>query len=231
MAKSKVYAVIGLGTFGRKVCEVLSQKGGQVIALDEDPEAIDKIKSTVTAAILLDATDEGAIEKAPLDDVDVGIVAIGDDIEASILVTALLKKRGIPYILARAVSEIHQTVLRQVGANEVVNLEIDEGVRIALRLISPDVLDTIPLSKDYSFAEVQVPRVFFGQTVRNIQLREKFNLNIISIKHIIKDVDDVGNPVSREELILPDADAILTDGDILLVVGNNDSLGDLVKME
>ncbi|MBN1525951.1 MAG: TrkA family potassium uptake protein [Spirochaetales bacterium] len=231
MAKNKVFAVIGLGTFGKKVCEVLSEKGGQVIAMDHSEENIEKIKETVTTAILIDATDEASLLKAPLDEVDIAIVGIGDNFEASILATALLRKRGIPYILARAVSDIHQTVLRQVGANEVINLEIDEGMRIALRLISPEVLDSIPLSKEYSFAETKLPKLFIGQTIRNIQLREKFNLNIISIKRFLKDIDDVGNPIQKEELVFPDADVMLEDGDVLLVVGKNTSLEEFSEME
>ncbi|HEQ71127.1 MAG TPA: TrkA family potassium uptake protein [Spirochaetia bacterium] len=231
MAKHKVFAVIGMGTFGKKVCEVLTDKGGQVIALDNDGETIEKMKEIVTTAILVDTTDEAALLKAPLDDVDIAIVAIGDDMEASILTTALLKKRGIPYILSRAVSEIHQTVLRQVGANEVINLEIDEGMRIALRLISPDVQDTIPLSKELSFAEVQVPRLFFGQPVKSIRLREKFNLNIVAVKRNVQDLDDVGNPRQREEIYLPDAEFVVKEEDILLVVGKNIDLEALVELE
>jgi trk system potassium uptake protein TrkA len=231
MAKNKVFAVIGMGSFGRKVCEVLSEKGAQVIALDHDAETVEKMKNTVTAAIHLDATDEAALLKAPLDEVDIAIVGIADNIEASILTTALLKKRGIPYIVARAVSDIHQTVLRQVGANEVINLEIDEGMRIALRLISPEVLDTIPLSREYSFAEIQVPRIFFGQTVKSVKLREKFNLNIVSIKRNIKDIDDVGNPLQREELIFPEAKVVLNENDIFLLVGKNTDLESLAELE
>ncbi len=231
MVKNKVFAVIGMGSFGRKVCEVLSEKGAQVIALDHEAETVEKMKNTVTAAIHLDATDEAALLKAPLDDVDIAIVGIADNIEASILATALLKKRGIPYIVARAVSDIHQTVLRQVGANEVINLEVDEGMRIALKLISPEVLDTIPLSKEYSFAEVQVPRLFFGQTVKSIKLREKFNLHMVSIKRNIKDIDDVGNPVQREELLLPEANIVLNEDDIFLLVGRNADFEALAELE
>ena len=106
-AKEKVYAVIGLGTFGRRVAEVISDRGGEVIAIDNDPELIDKVKDSVTQAVLLDSTDELSLANAPFDDVDVAVVAIGDNIAASILTTALLKRIGIPYILARSISELH----------------------------------------------------------------------------------------------------------------------------
>jgi len=229
--KNKVFAVIGLGAFGKKLCEVLSEKGAQVIALDHDHEIIEKMKNTVTTAIHVNATDEDALMKTPLGDVDIAVVAIGDNIEASILTTALLKKRGIPYILARAVSDIHQTVLRQVGANEVINLEIDEGVNIGLKLISPEVFDTIPLSKEFSFAEVQNPKLFTGQTIAKINLPEKFNVNIVALRRNLQDIDDAGNPEQREELILPSAALILQANDILLVVGKNNDLEALAALD
>jgi trk system potassium uptake protein TrkA len=231
MAKGKIFAVIGLGAFGEKLCRVLSEKGGHVIAIDHDPETIDRIKNTVTAAIHVNATDEAALMKAPLDDVDIAIVAIGDDIEASILTTALLKKRNIPFILARAVSDIHQTVLHQVGANEVVNLEIDEGLRIGLRLISPEVFDTIPLSKNVSFAEIQLPGLFSGQTIAKISLPEKFRLTIAAVRRNRQGIDDVGNPEQTEELIMPTADTVLKENDVLLVVGRNEDIGELAALE
>ncbi len=231
MAKSKVFAVIGLGAFGEKLCRVLSEKGGQVIAIDHDPETIERMKNTVTTAVHINATDEAALMKAPLDDVDTAVVAIGDDIEASILATALLKKRNIPYILARAVSDIHQTVLRQVGANEVINLEIDEGARIGLRLISPEVFDTIPLSKTVSFAEIQLPDLFHNQKIAAISLPEKFRLTIAAIRRSQQRIDDVGNPEQVEELIIPAADTMLKENDILLVVGKNEDIEALAAVE
>ena len=150
MAKEKVFAVIGLGAFGRKLCEVITERGGKVIAIDNDASLIDKIKDTATQAILLDATDVESLTNAPFDDVDVAVVAIGNNITSSILTTALLKRIGVPYILARAITERHEQVLKQVGADEIVNIEIDEGLRIGNKLISPDVLDRIPVSQSVS---------------------------------------------------------------------------------
>jgi len=231
MMKGKVFAVIGLGAFGEKLCRVLAEKGGQVIAIDQNPETVERIKNTVTAAVHVNATDEAALMKAPLDEVDVAVVAIGEDIEASILTTALLKKRNVPYILARAVSDLHQTVLRQVGANEVVNLEIDEGARIGQRLISPEVFDTIPLSKAVSFAEIQLPGLFRGQTLEKIALPGKFSLTVAAVRRTLQGIDDVGNPEQQEELIMPAADTVLKENDVLLVVGKNEDIDALVALE
>jgi trk system potassium uptake protein TrkA len=231
MAKNRVFAVIGLGTFGKKVCEVLSEKGAQVIALDNDQDTIERIKNKVTAALLIDSTDEVSLMKAPLDDVDIAIVAIGDKIEASILTTALLKKRGIPYILSRAVSEIHETVLRQVGANEIINLEIAEGIRVAQRLVAPEVLDNIPISKEFSLAEIYVPKLFVDKTLAELKIREKFNVIVIAIKRNQIDIDQEGNPLHHEQLLFPSAQDKMLETDILFVVGRNEDIEELKNIE
>lgn len=231
MAKIRTFAVIGLGTFGKKVAEVLAEKGAQVVVVDNNPENVERMKNLVTAAVLIDSTDEKALQKVPLEDVDTAIVAIGDRIEASILTTALLKKRGIPYIVSRAVSEIHETVLRQVGANEVVNLEVAEGIRIAQRLVAPEVLDSIPISRDFSLTEMYVPKAFVGKSLQELNIREKFNVNIISVKRIRIDTDSDGNPSRSEELVFPAAEDVLQDADILFVVGKNGDLEDLKDTE
>lgn len=231
MAKEKVFAVIGLGTYGKKVAEVLSEKGAHVIAMDNNPDTVERIKNQVTAALLLDSTDEAALMKAPLEEVDVAIVAIGDNIEASILTTALLRRRGIPYIVGRAISDIHEAVLRQVGANEVINLEVSEGIRTAQRLIAPSVLDSIPISQDYSVEELYIPKLFLGKSLRELKLREKFHVNIIAIKREKVEVDSEGNPIHREELVFPQAEDRLEESDLLLVVGRNRDLDELKEVD
>ncbi|MBI9097846.1 MAG: TrkA family potassium uptake protein [Spirochaetaceae bacterium] len=156
----KTFAVIGLGILGRKVCEVLTEKGGEVIAIDNTPVQINKVKDFVTQAILLDSTDEDSISSAPFDQVDAAIVAIGDNIEASILTTTLLKQLGVPYIISRAVNKTHYQVLKQVGADEVINVEEDQGRRIALNLIAPSVMEKVRLSKDIYLSEMYLPEIY-----------------------------------------------------------------------
>lgn len=224
MAKEKVFVVVGLGTFGRRVCEVLTEKGGKVIAIDQDASLVEKIKSDVTQAVLLDSTDEESLSRVPLEDCDFAVVAIGDNIEASVLSTALLKKAGVPYILSRAITDIHGRVLKQVGADEVVNIEIDEGTRVAQRLISPEVLDRVPLSKAMSMAEVYVQRGFWGKTLQELDLRRHANVNVVAIRRNTLSVDEMGNPVKNEEIIFPDAATDLKESDVLMVVGRDEDI-------
>jgi trk system potassium uptake protein TrkA len=225
MAKEeKVFAVFGLGAFGNEVCRGLIEKGGKVIAFDNQPQPIEKIKDVVTQAMVLDSTDEDALRGAPLENVDVAIVAIGDDVEASILTTALLKNIGVPYVIARAVSDIHMRVLRQIGANEVINLEIEEGRRVASRLLTAEVLETIPVTEDYSIVELYVPESMVGKSLERLDLRAGYKVNVIAIERFKTAVDEEGNPVKEERVILPTKDDVLLSDDILIVVGRNSDL-------
>lgn len=225
----KVFAVVGLGSFGRQLCETLMEKGGKVIAIDDDPALVEMMTEKVTSAILLDATDENALAGASLGDVDYAIVAIGENIEASILSTAILKQLSIPYVVARAVSEMHQKVLRKVGADEVVNLEVDEGIRVAGRLIAPEVLDRVPVSADISIAELFLPREFRGKKAEELQLKKKFSLSLVMIKRTVSDIDREGNPDKKDIVIYPEENAPLEENDVLIVVGKNSDIDDFMK--
>ena len=225
MAKEeKVFAVFGLGAFGMEVCRGLIAKGGKVIAFDSRTQPIEKVKDLVNQVMVLDSTDEDALRSAPLENVDVAIVAIGDDVEASILTTAILKDIGVPYIIARAVTDVHMRVLRQIGANEVINLEIEEGQRVASRLLTAEILETIPVTEDYSIVELYVPEGMVGKSLERLNLRADYMVNVIAIERFKTSVDEEGNPVKEERVILPTKDDVLLGDDILIVVGRNTDL-------
>ena len=230
VAKEQVYVVIGLGTFGRQLCETFTERGFSVIAVDNRAELIERIKDSVTQALMIDATDENSLAQIPFDNVAVAIVAIGDNIEASILVTALLKRMGITHILARAVSDLHMQVLRQVGADEVVNLEIDEGKRIAQRLSSPEVLDRTRISETISLAELYVPEKIVGRRLDQLDLRQKYRVNVIAVKRTSYSVDEVGNPRKTEEVLFPTPATALEERDVLIVVGKNEAIEEFKEL-
>lgn len=224
MAKERIFAVVGLGTFGIEVCNVLSQKGGKVIAVDKQPDVIEKMKDNVTQAILVDATDEESLKTVPLSDVDVAVVAIGDNIEASILATVLFRQKGVPYILARAVSKTHEHVLKQVGANEVVNIEIAEGRRIASELISPSILDKIPVDSNVSIAEILLPDTFAEKSLKDLDLRNTYRINVVTVKRTLVTVDEMGNPQKEEMIIFPGPEEVLKSSDVIIVIGRNEDI-------
>lgn len=219
--KNKVFAVFGLGSFGQTVTDVLVSGGGEVMVIDSDADMIELYKNKATSSLLLDTTDEKAMAKAPLEDIDIAIIAV-NNMETSIITTALLRKRGVPYLLCRALSSIHAQVLRQIGANEVINLQEDGGKRIANRLISPEILNNIAITDEYSLAQFYVPPAFIEKTVADLELK-KFNLRLVGIKRTDISVDSIGNPVRKETLIFyqPGIDDVLVDGDILVMIGKN----------
>ena len=216
-----VFAVFGLGMFGRELCHRLAEKGSKVIAIDKNADLIDRIKDTVAQAVLLDSTDEESFRSAPLENVDIAIVAIGDNIESSILTTALLKQLGIPFILARAVSEIHARVLTKIGADRIINIEVEEGQRIAQELIAPAILEKVPISRTISIAEIQIPKSFVKKTLVELDLRRTFHVTLVSVKRIFYSVDNLGNPVQDEVVLFPDPNEALKENDVLLIVGEN----------
>ncbi|MGC9311785.1 MAG: potassium channel family protein [Sediminispirochaetaceae bacterium] len=226
----KVFAVFGLGAFGRQLCATFMEKGASVIAIDNQGELIERIKDEVTHAIRIDSTDEESLDQVPLEDVETAIVAIGDNVEASILTTALLKRKGIPYILSRAISELHMQVLRQIGADEVVNLEIDEGRRIAQRLVAPEIIDRTSLGESLSLAELKAPKSLLGKPLIKLDLRSRHRISIVVIRRTQLTVDEIGNPTRSEQAVFPTADTVLEEEDILLVVGKTDDIEEFTEL-
>ncbi|CEM61832.1 TrkA family potassium uptake protein [Treponema phagedenis] len=228
MSIKKNFVVIGLGAFGNKICEILTEGGGNVIAIDKNADTLDKVKNFVSAAILIDTTNEGDLLKAPLDDIDIAIVAIGDNIEASILTTTLLKQRGIPYIVARTISPLHATVLRRVGANEVLNIEVSSATSLARRLVAPDRTNSIAITEDVTIREIIAPKFFDDKTIDDLALRDKFNLKIIAAVRTEIDIDSAGNSIPKKKLYYPDNIFTFKSADRIFVLGKNHDIKELI---
>ena len=222
----KQYAVIGLGRFGSSVAQTLASKGQQVIAIDRNEELIHDIMDNVTKAVCLDATDEKAVKSVGIQNVDVAIVGIGSDVEASILITLLLKDLGIDEIVCKATSLEHQKVLKKIGATKVVLPEKDTGVSLAETIISVSdkVLDRIGLSGDSSIIELVAPQELIGKSLRELDIRAKYGVNVIAFKKKEK-VMRGEEEVEEEKInVTPQADYIVTSGDILVVFGENERI-------
>lgn len=230
MAKERVCAIFGLGMFGFEVCRELISKGGNVIAIDKNPAIIEKVKDVATQALLIDSTDEESLKNLALENIDVAIVAIGVNIEANILTTALLKKLGVPYIVARAITDTHARVLKQVGATEVVNIEVEEGKRIAGRVLSPNILDRIPISKGQTLVEMVVPKSFVNKTVVSCEFRKKYSVNVVSIRRPRIEIDEMGNPLREEEVLSPSQEEVLQPNDVLILVGSEEAIDALKEI-
>jgi trk system potassium uptake protein len=208
----KQFVVIGIGRFGSSVARTLSQMGFEVLAIDQREAQIQEISSIVTHAVQADSTDEEALRALGVRNFDVVIVAIGEDIQASILTTLILKEIGVKSIVVKAVNDLHGKVLKKIGADKVVFPERDMGTRVAHHLISSNILDYIELSAEYSIVEIQVYPNMVGKSLRQLDIRAKYGCNVIAIKH------------GASLVIPPSAEQPLKDDEILVIVGKNDSL-------
>lgn len=222
----KRFAVIGLGRFGSSVARALAQKEQEVIAIDNDEELVQGIMGSVNKAVCLDSTDESSMRAIGVQNVDVAICAIGTDIEASILVTLLLKELGVPKIVSKAISVPHSKVLKKIGATRVVQPEWDMGVRLANSLVSIDenIIDHIELPGNASIIEFVAPKDFIGKTLRDINIRERSGVNIIAIKKKKKDPSS-GETVGGDVInVSPLADDVVNENDVLVVFGEDEKI-------
>jgi trk system potassium uptake protein TrkA len=221
------FAVIGLGRFGASVARALARKGYDVLAVDVNEELTQAISDEVTQAICLDATDEKALRAVGIENVDVAVVGVGTNLEASILATLNLKEIGIKEIVCKAVNEDHKKVLEKIGATRVVQPEREMGTRVANSLVSTSVIEHIELSNESSIVELIAPKEFIGKNLREIDVRAKFGVNVIALKRRIPSASKQG----EEEIVnvSPKAEDIIKKGDILIVLGSNEYIDQLKK--
>ncbi|MBT2756184.1 TrkA family potassium uptake protein [Mesobacillus foraminis] len=203
----KEFAVIGLGRFGGSICNELAEQGMQVMAIDIDEERVNKFAAVASHAVCADTTDEKVLKSLGIRNFDHVIVAIGDDIQASILTTLMLKELGVKKVSAKAQNDYHEKVLRKIGADHVVHPERDMGKRIAHNMVSNNVLDYLELSDEHSIAEVVASEKLGGNSIIDLNIRARHGINIVAIKR--------GNDI----LVSPQADELIRAGDILIVIG------------
>ena len=217
--KKKQFAVIGLGRFGTSVANALYKLGFEVLAIDADEDRIQKFSEEVTHVVQADTTDENSLKALGIRNFDVVVVAIGEDIQANVLTTLLLKDLGVKYIVAKARNELHGKMLAKIGADRVVYPERDMGQRVAHNLVSTNVLEYIELSPNLSIVEITAPKSLVGQSLAEANLRVKYEVNVVAIKR-------------GEELIVPPMpDEKIRTGDILIFVGQTKGVRKLEELE
>lgn len=222
------FLVIGLGTFGISVVKTLRRNNAEVVAVDSDPDAIEAIKDTVAMALTLDSTDESAMRAAKLENVDAAVVALGESQEQAILTTVILKKLGIYPIVARAAHPLYAEVLKQVGADEVFIIEQEMGENVAKHLLAPNIHEKVFLTSGHSLVEFEVRRNFVGKTLKSLDLRNRFGVNVIAVKKKVTQIDEEGKVETTVKINdLPGPDDRIEEGDVLVMVGAD---GDIEKL-
>lgn len=214
--KVKQYAVIGLGRIGSSLATTLYSLGQEVLAVDINEEKIDDIANYVTHAVQCDATDEQAMKSLGLGNLDVAVVTIGKDIQASILACLLCKELGVKTIIGKAQTEQHGRVLQKIGLDKVIFPERDAGMRMAHGLVSATILDYFELSPDHSLVEINAPAFWKGKSLEESAIRSHHSLTIMAIKR--------GDNIN----LTPRGSDKILDNDILVIVGHND---DVRKLE
>jgi trk system potassium uptake protein TrkA len=225
----KRFAVIGLGRFGKKLAIALAMSGAEVVAIDRNRDEIELIRDQVSHAVRLDSTDEEALKAQGIDKVDVVIVGIGQGtgqgFESAVLTVVNLKQLGIKQIYARAEDVIAGEVFSKIGATEVIYPEIESAQRWAYKLIAPQIGEKIDFAPGYSLARVKAPASFDGKTVMDLQLRQKYNINLVSIK---RDEESKAKKSERGAIInVPMPSTIIYQDDILMVAGSDVDLAKL----
>jgi trk system potassium uptake protein TrkA len=201
--------VIGLGIFGMNLVKELCKSGVEVIAIDKSKEAVQKAKDCATKAIVADGTDQEVMDAIGLREDDVVVVSFGEDLAASTLITLHLKQMKVKNIIVKAPNEEHKLILEKVGATEVIIPEKEMADKIAKSLVSPNVLDYIPLADDYMICEIAPPSGFIGKTLAEIQLRSKYHVDVIAVRDMLTD----------KIHMVPAANFVVKDSEVLIVVG------------
>ncbi|MHC4572590.1 MAG: potassium channel family protein [Planctomycetota bacterium] len=225
----KRFAVIGLGRFGKKLAIALAMSGAEVIAIDKNREEIELIRDQVSHAVRLDSTDEEALKAQGIDKVDVAIIGIGQGtgrgFESAILTVVNLRQMGLKQIYTRAEDLIAGEVFSKVGATEVIYPEIESAQRWAYKLIAPQIGEKIDFAPGYSLARIKAPASFDGRTVMDLQLRQKYNVNLVAIK---RDEHSKAKKSEKGSIInVPMPNTVIYQDDILMVAGSD---ADLAKL-
>ena len=225
----KRFAVIGLGRFGKKLAIALAMSGADVIAIDKDRNEIESIRDQVSHAVRLDSTDEESLKAQGVNKADVAIVGIGQGtgrgFEAAVLTVVNLRQMGIKQIYARAEDIIAGEVFSKVGATDVIYPEIESAQRWAYKLIAPQIGEKIDFAPGYSLARVKAPASFDGKTIKDLQLRQKYKVNLVAITRDDADAGKKGDAVGIINVPMPDT--VIYAGDILMVAGSDTDLAKL----
>lgn len=214
MSKEKQYVVLGLGIFGSTIATTLSKGGKEVLAIDRNMACVERIADKVTKAVQADTTDIEQLRALGIEEFDVAIVAIGNQLEASILTVMNLRELGVKYILAKARNKQFMQILEKVGADKVVRPEKDMGTKIAKSLLRNKIVDLVELEGGYSVVEMEAPAMWVGKTLKLLNVRATYDFNVIGIKK------------GKEDKIKMsiDPDAVIESQDIFLLVAYTENI-------
>jgi trk system potassium uptake protein TrkA len=214
----KSFAVIGLGRFGSAIAKYIEEEGGEVIAIEIEPEKVRDHENEFTSVVEGDATDINTLRDIGVAEVDAAVVSIGTNMGASILITLLLKELTVPFIVVKAQSPLHGKVLKKIGANNIVYPEKDVARTIANRLMMPGYKE-LELAPGLCVIEISAPKSFIDKDLRSLEIRKNYDSNIIAIKKKVPFINENKQTDYKEKIIAPPkADTVIDEGDIVIIV-------------
>jgi trk system potassium uptake protein len=224
------FAVIGIGQFGFSIARSLANRGAEVMAIDIDMEKVEQIKDLVAYAVALDSTDERALRSQGVQNMDAVVVAIGEDFEALLLTTVILLEMQVKRLIARAANPHQRMILQKVGVREILSPEDEVCRTVAEMLINPNIRSFLPLPDEYEIVEINTPRRVANRTVSEIGIRERYNLNLITIKRNYEEHHQ-GEVINVQHVVgVPRGDTVLYDSDILIVLGKTRDVDRFVEV-
>lgn len=213
------FAVIGLGQFGNAIARTLALRGAEVLAIDSSEEHIEDIKEDVSYAVCMDATDIKLLRSHNVHEMDAVVVAIGEDFEALMLCIVQLLELKVKRIMARSNGKHQRMILEKIGVTEILSPENDVGLAVAERLLNPNILTSLLLPDNYEIVEVKTPRSIANRTLGDINLRSKYNLNLITLKRETEVIKD-GEVVKECHILgVPNSETVLIESDTIIVFG------------
>ena len=210
----KRVVVIGLGIFGSQLARQLYENGLDVIAVDKNKDVVQRIKDYSTKAVLADASDKEVLESIGVAADDIVVISFGEDLSASTLLTLHLKELKVKTIIVKVPNEDYKRILLKVGASEAIIPEREMANKVARSIISPNVLEYLPISEEYTIVELAPPTAFIGKSLAELDLRKKYNLQVIAIRDVL----------TNKMQLVPRASAVLKDSDVLVIIGREEDI-------
>jgi trk system potassium uptake protein len=217
-SKQRDFAVIGLGRFGRSVVRTLSERGYNVLGVDKDPQKVQYISEYCTQAVVVDSTNEESLKALDIASFDAVVVAIGSDFESDLITTVALKALGVRHVICKARSQRQKDILLRVGADQVVRPESDAGRRVGMELALPNLLEQISFGDSHSVLEIRAPEWMIGKALAELDLRNRYSANMVALRH------------EASVTVSPEADQIVSDNDILVLIGRTDRICKLTEL-
>jgi trk system potassium uptake protein TrkA len=206
--------VIGLGIFGYQLARQLYDNGIDVVAIDKNKDVIQRIKDCCTKAVMADARDKEVLENIGIVANDTVVISFGEDLSASTLLTLHLKEMKVKSIIVKVPNEDHKRILLKVGASEAIIPEREMAKKVARGIISPNVMEYLPISDEYTIVELAPPTDFIGKSLADLNLRKKYNLQVIAIRDVL----------ANKMQLVPQANSVLKDSDVLVIIGREEDI-------